>query len=89
MRRVRGQSASEISLVVAVIALAAVAASSTLIPLFQSGTRDLAGNLRQNGGAGGGEDASGRGTATAEDVVQAMAGSNPNADIGPPAPLTN
>lgn len=56
LRRSRGQSASETTLVVSVIVLTALAASATLIPLFQSGVRDLGGDAKlilETGSVGG------------------------------------
>lgn len=60
MRRIRGQSASELSLVISVVALAVVAASTTMIPLFEDGVTNLGDDVRQIlsmgsvGGVGGG-----------------------------------
>ena len=90
MRRVRGQSASEISLVVAVILLVAVAASTTLIPLFENGARELGNRRGPRNGTGEDPDAP-RNIATGEDVRNAMLAGVPviDADIGPPTAPAN
>lgn len=46
LRRQQGQSGSETMLVISVVVLATVAASSTLIPLFSSGVDDLGGDVK-------------------------------------------